>query len=71
MSKLYTLDEAKDLILGKVGTERRDQFEYELKNEILDKEISCTFGDLCESKEGYSNICRDKDISCKFAKINS
>ncbi len=29
--KTYSLDEAQDLIIGKVGTARRDQFEFELK----------------------------------------
>ena len=29
--KTYSLDEAQDLLIGKIGTARRDQFEFELK----------------------------------------
>lgn len=38
-TKIYTLEEAKDLILGKIGTERRDKYEHELKEELEPKEI--------------------------------
>lgn len=37
--KMYTLDQAKDKHLGKIGTEKRDRFEYELKLDILGKMI--------------------------------
>ncbi len=37
--KIYTLDQAKDKHLGKIGTEKRDNFEYELKMEILGEMI--------------------------------
>lgn len=33
--KAYSLDEAQDLIIGKIGTSRRDQFEFELKLELI------------------------------------
>lgn len=33
--KAYNLDEAQDLIIGKIGTARRDQFEFELKLELI------------------------------------
>ncbi len=33
--KTYSLDEAQDLIIGKLGTPRRDQFEFELKLELI------------------------------------
>lgn len=33
--KTYSLDEAQDLIIGKIGTARRDQFEFELKLELI------------------------------------
>ena len=39
--KLYNLDEAKDRVLGKVGTKRRDRYEEELIAEELN-EISVT-----------------------------
>jgi hypothetical protein len=29
--KVYTLEQAKDKHLGKVGTEKRDKYEYELR----------------------------------------
>lgn len=37
--KMYTLDQAKDKHLGKIGTEKRDKFEYELKLDILGEMI--------------------------------
>ncbi|MCF6171983.1 MAG: helix-turn-helix domain-containing protein [Bacteroidales bacterium] len=37
--KMYTLEQAKDKHLGKKGTEKRDNFEYELKMEILGEMI--------------------------------
>ena len=33
--KSYSLEEAQDLIIGKKGTPRRDQFEFELKLELI------------------------------------
>ncbi|NOZ45730.1 MAG: helix-turn-helix transcriptional regulator [Chlorobi bacterium] len=36
---MYTLDQAKDKHLGKIGTEKRDKFEYELKLDILGEMI--------------------------------
>lgn len=37
--RIYTLDEAKDKHLGKVGTERRDEYEYELRLDLLGEMI--------------------------------
>jgi hypothetical protein len=37
MSATKTIDEAKDQILGKVGTKRRDNYEKELKKELSNK----------------------------------
>ena len=37
--RIYTLDQAKDKHLGKIGTEKRDKFEYELKLDILGEMI--------------------------------
>lgn len=33
--KTYSLEEAQDLLIGKIGTPRRDQFEFELKLELI------------------------------------
>lgn len=33
--KSYSIDEAQDLLIGKIGTTRRDQFEFELKLELI------------------------------------
>lgn len=33
--KSYSLDEAQDSLIGKIGTPRRDQFEFELKLELI------------------------------------
>ncbi|MBN7811560.1 helix-turn-helix transcriptional regulator [Algoriphagus sp. H41] len=37
--KSCSLDEAQDLLIGKVGTPKRDQFEFELKLELLGEMI--------------------------------
>jgi len=37
--RIYTLDEAKDKHLGKVGTEKRDKYEYELRLDLLGEMI--------------------------------
>jgi len=37
--RIYTLEEAKDKHLGKVGTERRDMYEYELRLDLLGEMI--------------------------------
>ncbi len=37
--RIYTLDEAKDKYLGKVGTEKRDKYEYELRLDLLGEMI--------------------------------
>jgi HTH-type transcriptional regulator / antitoxin HipB len=35
--KTYTLSEMKDKYIGKVGTKERDEYEYELRIEVLEK----------------------------------
>ena len=40
--KLYTLDEAQDKIIGKIGTPDRDAFEYELQMDLIGKAIKQT-----------------------------
>jgi DNA-binding XRE family transcriptional regulator len=37
--KTYTLAEMKDLYIGKVGTDERDRYEYELRMDVLGKMI--------------------------------
>lgn len=37
--KTYSLSEMKDKYIGKVGTSNRDQYEYELKMDVLGKMI--------------------------------
>jgi HTH-type transcriptional regulator / antitoxin HipB len=37
--RIYTLDEAKDKHLGKVGTDKRDMYEYELRLDLLGEMI--------------------------------
>lgn len=37
--RIYTLEEAKDKHLGRVGTERRDKYEYELRLDLLGEMI--------------------------------
>ena len=33
--KTYTLDQAEDLLIGRKGTEERDEYEFELKLELI------------------------------------
>lgn len=40
--KAYTLDQLKDKHLGKVGTEKRDKYEYELRLDLLGEMIKRT-----------------------------
>lgn len=40
--KKYTMDEMEDRHIGKKGTPRRDQYEYELKMELLGKMVKTT-----------------------------
>jgi HTH-type transcriptional regulator/antitoxin HipB len=37
--RIYTLNETKDKYLGKVGTEKREKYEYELKLDLLGEMI--------------------------------
>lgn len=37
--KTYTLAEMKDKYIGKIGTENRDEYEYELRMDLLRKMI--------------------------------
>ena len=37
--RIYTLDEAKDKYLGKIGTDKRDKYEYELRLDLLGEMI--------------------------------
>lgn len=40
--KKYTMDEMEDRYFGKKGTQQRDQYEYELKMELLGKMVKTT-----------------------------
>lgn len=40
--KTYTLNEVQDELLGKIGTPTRDQFEYELKMDLIGQAIRQT-----------------------------
>lgn len=40
--KLHSLSEMKDKYLGKLGSEERDNYEYELRMEVLGKMIKST-----------------------------
>ncbi|MGV8137085.1 MAG: helix-turn-helix domain-containing protein [Mangrovibacterium sp.] len=40
--KTYTFNEVKDELIGKVGTPKRDLFEYELQMELIGKAIKQT-----------------------------
>jgi HTH-type transcriptional regulator / antitoxin HipB len=40
--KIYTLEQAKDKHLGKIGTENRDKYEYEFRLDLLGEMIKQT-----------------------------
>ncbi len=40
--KIYTLDQAKDKYIGKLGSEKRDKYEYELRLDLLGEMIKRT-----------------------------
>jgi DNA-binding XRE family transcriptional regulator len=40
--KTYTLDEVQDKLIGKKGTPERDEYEYELRMELLAQMIKAT-----------------------------
>jgi DNA-binding XRE family transcriptional regulator len=40
--KAYTLDEVQDELIGKIGTPRRDRFEYELQMDLIGGAIKQT-----------------------------
>ena len=40
--KTYTLDEVQDKLIGKIGTPKRDKFEYELQMDLIGKAIKQT-----------------------------
>ena len=40
--KVYTLEQAKEKHLGRVGTEKRDKYEYELRLDLLGEMIKQT-----------------------------
>ena len=40
--KTYTLDEVQDELIGKIGTPKRDHFEYELKMDLIGSAIKQT-----------------------------
>ena len=40
--KTYTLDEIQDELIGKIGTPRRDRFEYELQMDLIGSAIKQT-----------------------------
>lgn len=40
--RIYTLEQAKDKHLGKIGTEKRDKYEYELRLDLLGEMIKQT-----------------------------
>ncbi len=40
--KIYTFDEVKDELIGKIGTPERDRFEYQLQMDVIGKAIKQT-----------------------------
>jgi len=40
--KTYTLDQVQDKLIGKIGTPKRDKFEYDLQMDLIGKAIKQT-----------------------------
>ncbi len=63
--KTYTLDEAKDELIGKRGTPEREQYEFELKLELV--------GDMIQQARKHRNLTQEelgKLIGVKKAQIS-
>lgn len=63
--KTYTLDEAKDELIGKTGTPEREQYEFELKLELV--------GDMIQQARKQRNLTQEelgKLIGVKKAQIS-
>ncbi len=63
--KTYTLDEAKDELIGKHGTPEREQYEFELKLELV--------GDMIQQARKQRNLTQEelgKLIGVKKAQIS-
>lgn len=63
--KTYTLDEAKDQLIGKRGTPEREQYEFELKLELV--------GDMIQQARKQRNLTQEelgKLIGVKKAQIS-
>lgn len=54
--KTYKLDEAQDMIIGEIGTPRRDQFEFELKLELIGLMIKTARKERDLTQEQLGNI---------------
>jgi plasmid maintenance system antidote protein VapI len=50
--KTYTLDEAKDELIGKHGTPERDQYEFELRLELV--------GDMIQQARKHRNLTQEE-----------
>uniref|UniRef100_UPI004049D9E0 helix-turn-helix domain-containing protein n=1 Tax=Gelidibacter sp. TaxID=2018083 RepID=UPI004049D9E0 len=63
--KAYTLDEAKDELIGKLGTPEREQYEFELRLELV--------GDMIQQARKQRNLTQEelgKLIGVKKAQIS-
>jgi HTH-type transcriptional regulator/antitoxin HipB len=54
--KSYSLSEMKDKYIGKVGTEERDEYEYELNMEVLGKMIKSARQERHLTQEQLGNL---------------
>ncbi len=63
--KTHSLDEAQDKLIGKIGTPRRDQFEFELKLDLI--------GDMIKTARKERNLTQEqlgKIIGVKKSQIS-
>lgn len=50
--KSYTLEQAEDILIGKKGTEQRDEYEFELKLELI--------GDMIKTARKKRNLTQEQ-----------
>lgn len=49
---MYTLEQAEDILIGKKGTEQRDEYEFELKLELI--------GDMIKTARKKRNLTQEQ-----------
>lgn len=54
--KIYSLSEMKDKYIGEVGTEERDEYEYDLRMDVIGKMIKAARKKAKRSEAAFFNL---------------